>query len=279
MLAEIHGHVVKELAGNEDYLTSAIFGHLRYLPPAVFWEEFFSYAVGLPAGGVGKDLAAFVADAGAGICEYSSLAVRFWPNHPSHGTPDMALCFTGPGLRTFVLIVEVKLWSGKSGEGDHDQLCRYLRILDDLAAMDLDDTDPVTALLYLTPRESLPELTETSRLYGAGARLFRAQWQDLVAAAQESMAGSRGIATEILRDVTAFLRARGLEYFRGFARSPIDSLPASCGHFYDTCVFSFLPFDEVDEEAGTFYSRARRLSWVHMARWRRAVHDSERKVD
>ncbi len=254
LVAEIHGHVVKELAGNEDYLTSAIFGHLRYLRPAVFWEEFFSLAAGATGD---DDLASFAARAGVRINECSDLSVRFWPSHPSHGTPDMALCFTGTGSRGFVLLIEVKLWSGKSGEGDHDQLCRYLKILDDLAPLDLGQPDPVRALLYLTPRESLVELMETARLYGDGKRLFRAQWQDVAAAAQESMGGALGTDRKILRDVAAFLRARGLEYFKGFARLPIESLPESCGHFYDTRAFpgfSFLPFEQVDEDAGAFYS-------------------------
>lgn len=265
LIAEIHGHVVKEAAGSEDYLTSAIFGHLRYLPPSVFWEEFLAHAVGLPADGAERTLAAFVADAGHRIREYLSLAAFFWPSHPLHGTPDMVLCFAGPGLRTFVLAIEVKLWSGKSGEGDQDQLCRYMRILDDLGALvpglgRKALADAVTALLYLTPRESRRELIETSQVYGNSGceRLFRAQWQDVAAAARKSMADADGIRKEILRDVAAFLRARGLEYFNGFTRVGLDSLPESCGCFYDACGgfpgFQLVPFDAVNEGAGAFYA-------------------------
>ena len=47
LLAEIRGHAAPEIAGNEDYLTSTVFGHLRYVSMAPFWEAFFSRSVGL----------------------------------------------------------------------------------------------------------------------------------------------------------------------------------------------------------------------------------------
>lgn len=33
LLAEIHCKIVREALDNEDYITSAVFGHLRYIPP------------------------------------------------------------------------------------------------------------------------------------------------------------------------------------------------------------------------------------------------------
>jgi hypothetical protein len=73
LMAEIHGHVVREAEGSEDYLTSTVFGHLRYLPPDVFWEDFFSKAKGLPVSGMEKTLSHAACEAGANFSRYSHL--------------------------------------------------------------------------------------------------------------------------------------------------------------------------------------------------------------
>jgi hypothetical protein len=44
LIAELHGKGIAEAQDNEDCLTSCVFGHLRYLPPSVFWEQFLSCA-------------------------------------------------------------------------------------------------------------------------------------------------------------------------------------------------------------------------------------------
>lgn len=131
LLAEIHGHILREAEGNEDYLTSAVFGHLRYIPPGIFWEEFFRLAKALPIGGEEKPLSEYLADRGSRISEFSTLEIHFWPSHPKFGQPDMLLCFGKEGSHPIVILVEVKLWSEKSGIGKDDQLARYLRILKD----------------------------------------------------------------------------------------------------------------------------------------------------
>lgn len=42
LLVEIRGHALNAAIGDEDYLTSVVFGHLRYVPPSVFWEDFLA---------------------------------------------------------------------------------------------------------------------------------------------------------------------------------------------------------------------------------------------
>jgi hypothetical protein len=44
LMAEIRGHGRPETQDDEDYLTSSVFGHLRYIPPSVFWEDFLDWA-------------------------------------------------------------------------------------------------------------------------------------------------------------------------------------------------------------------------------------------
>jgi hypothetical protein len=45
LIAEIHGKRFPESEGQEDWLTSAVFGHLRLIPPPVFWPGLFERAL------------------------------------------------------------------------------------------------------------------------------------------------------------------------------------------------------------------------------------------
>jgi hypothetical protein len=227
LLAEIHGHALREVERNEDYLTSAVFGHLRYIPPRIFWEEFFGRAKRLPCDGDERSLAEYVAKQGPRISEFSTLEVHFWPSHPKLGQPDMLLHFAKSGARSVVILIEVKLWSEKSGTGEDDQLVRYLRVLNDLpAVVPRLPKDPIAALVYLTPRESAEEIRSSVACCNAEVNpglLFRAQWQDLLVAVSRALPGADRLSELVLRDISLFLRKRGLEYFNGFGEEP--SLP------------------------------------------------------
>jgi hypothetical protein len=270
LLAEIRGHASPEIAGNEDYLTSTVFGHLRYVSMAPFWEAFFSRAVGLAVSGREQSLQEVLAEHNVHLSEYRKLEARFWPHHPLLGIPDLVLCFTSADCSPFVLIVEAKLWSGKSGFGERDQLRRYLNILKSPSGLGLplspqELKKAVAALLYLTPHESLAELEETSALCNdeppLRALLFRAQWQDILVAAEGVRHLADDMTKTILLDVSAFLRARGLEYFRGFTKQPFRQFAESDGNFYREGPafrgFSAVPIASFDASDGAFYPRPR----------------------
>jgi hypothetical protein len=124
------------------------------------------------------------------------------------------------------VLVEVKLWSEKSGTGDRDQLVRYLRVLEDLDAVKVQVPAQADCyLVYLTPRESLAEVEDSAAHLDARARgrLFRLQWQDVLEAAEAAWRGSPEPACTILADVARFLRELGLEHFKGMSR--LDELP------------------------------------------------------
>jgi hypothetical protein len=250
LLAEIHGKRLEEARNNEDYLTSAVFGHLRYVPPGPFWDDLLSRARGLPeSGGQEPFLGRVLARQGLSPGRYATLQVQPWRSHPTHGEPDILLVFSARGLPTLVVLVEAKLWAAKSGTGDYDQLVRYLRILDDPAGLGL-CPGAVGYLVYLTPRESLAEVQDSAALLacpaGGRGRLFRLRWQDVAAAAAESSAGASEPARTILTDVKRFLQGLGLEYFDGFhATGSLPALGAGEGHFYTTPAARFRGFTEV----------------------------------
>jgi hypothetical protein len=226
LIADIRGHPLAEAQSNEDYLTSAVFGHLRYVPPTHFWDKLLQLARGLPGEGE-RSVADLVRQGGQRLSAYRSLEVFFWPEHKRRGIPDLLLSFSGPRLRPITIVIEVKLWSGKSGE--EDQLLRYLHILDEL--QDFCDVavphDSLAVLIYLTPRESANEILDSLRFSENPEvdrkRIFRLRWQDFIRACKESLPTGDAIMDMIVRDVGVFLTSRGLEPFEGFRR--LEPLP------------------------------------------------------
>jgi hypothetical protein len=239
LLAEIHGKRLEATRNSEDYLTSTVFGHLRYIAPSLFWNDLLTMARGLPnKEGLELSLGQCLAGSGCSPSVYSSLQTHFWKIHPSHGEPDLILIFSGAEVPPLILLIEVKLSSEKSGTGDNDQLARYLRILDDLDTVGIHV--PVGAhryLIYLTPQDSIVELMASADCLGDSQiqrnRLFRLQWQDVLEVAKLTKQHYQDPVSLILNDVVAFLRERGLEYFCGMGR--LNGLPhfeGSQGGFY-----------------------------------------------
>jgi hypothetical protein len=238
LLAETHGKALDAARKNEDYLTSAVFGHLRYVTPGPFWDRLLMRAVGLP-GPDGQEplLGRLLADAGRLPSAYSRLEVRFWPQHATHGEPDLILIFTADDRTPLVLLIEAKLWAEKSGTGDRDQLVRYLRVLEDLAAVGVHvSADAARSLVYLTPGESLAQVEDSAAQADDAVRdrprLFRLQWQDVLEAADVGRPDFPEPACIILPDVASFLRQLGLEYFKGMSRDELPIFEPGVGAFY-----------------------------------------------
>ena len=234
----------------------------------MFWRDFFLRAVGSHSEGA-CSLSDYLTDSGVELLECDSLEVRFWPSHRSFGTPDLCLCFSGARTLPSVIMVEAKLGAGKSGAGEDDQLLRYLLLLRQLDELELpfraaDRKRAVKALLFLTPHDSVAEINETAELCApyAGLKhlLFRAQWQDIQAAASACASGASGHTRVILHDISGFLRRRNLEYFAGF---PQIALPPTTGlgAFYGRKdIFGQFPILPLDAGAGSFYKKRRQTS-------------------
>ncbi len=219
LVAEIHGKYVLEARTFEDYLTSAVFGHLRYIKPGSFWDALFDIAVSQPI-----ELTVITAnerirkETGCSLGSFGALNALFWPEH-KEGIPDLILHFYGNQPRSVVILIEAKLYAAKSSTGEHDQLAKYLRILNSL--QDLRPPLPSDALalaVYLTATDSRSEIIESLNQYGdcdqARQRLFHLQWQDVIRAIDMTMPASE-LDAQILGDVRRFLHKRNLEYFSG----------------------------------------------------------------
>ena len=93
LLAELHGHNSRELADDEDFLTSTVFGHLRYVRPQLFWESLFSKALGLDTG-KRRTLSDSLKVRGCEFTRLTTVDVYFWPKHEAFGVPDLLLYFS-----------------------------------------------------------------------------------------------------------------------------------------------------------------------------------------
>lgn len=237
MLAEIHGKYDLAVRDHEDYLTSTVFSHLRYIAPGPFWQELLSRAMTVPINGTEHSLCSAIGDKHEPR-RYEFLDVHFWPRAVGLGEPELAMCFTGGNQEPLVLLVEVKLWSAKSGDGEHDQLMRYLRIADSIELLQpAIPPNAAVVVLYMTPREALNEVRESLEQAGDTdqnrRRLFRLQWQDMIEAIDAILLNESQFNQRILADVRDFLRVRQLEYFRGFRTTmAVNELQVGCGLFY-----------------------------------------------
>jgi hypothetical protein len=249
LVAEAHGKILAEAQNNEDYLTSAVFGNLRYVAPSHFWHRFLERTKSSTA-----DESPLTKAMGHPVSNYTRLDVAFWPFSPQYGEPDLVLRFSGSDHPALIVIVEVKLWSGKSGLEEWDQLARYVRLLDDLKSIGLHVSNAdYRFLVYLTPRDSLAEIDESlATLSDEGhfrQRVYRVQWQDLLEVAGEVSCTCGGTAAIILADIAKCLKQRNLEYFDGFRSAPLLNIGTEDGRFYqasDSLTESFKGFSCVE---------------------------------
>jgi hypothetical protein len=252
LIAEIHGKRFPEAEGQEDWLTSAVFGHLRHISPGAFWTNLFDRAHTV---GTHVSLCSWICAGGIQLTEYEKLQVHFWKSFTNYGEPDLVLCFSGGQQPPLIVVIEVKLDSSKSGTGENDQLKRYLELLEDPAPL---REFPATArelrcLVYLTRAFSKMEIEESVHLARAAGiddadnRLFGLQWQDVLESA--AAVASHNV---LLEEVTQFLKIRGFEAFRGFKTPPLVLISVS-GTFYGAGYFRSA-IEEIGElRGGRFY--------------------------
>src|SRR5262245_53830366 len=107
LVAETHGKILPEALNHEDYLTSAVFGDLRLITPKRFWQSFLRRAKSQ------VDDSPLTEALTCPVDDYSALQTWFWPSHPEHGEPDVVLKFHGDHHAALIVVIEVKLWSGK----------------------------------------------------------------------------------------------------------------------------------------------------------------------
>lgn len=109
----------------EDFLTSTIFGLLKYLPLNCGIIPFIEGAILYDD--QKTPLWKKLKSEGIELSCYQNVKYIFWNKHIRYGEPDLLLLFTNHihGEDDFLLVIEAKFKSDKSGTGDYDQLMRY----------------------------------------------------------------------------------------------------------------------------------------------------------
>ena len=114
-----------ELKFREDYLTSCIFGALKYLNPEKGLFPILSYSYNYNSK---KTLGEYLKDIGITFEDFDEVQLHFWPKSPAYGEPDIVMILEGKA-GSFLVPIEVKYFSEKHGEGEDDQLMRYYMAL------------------------------------------------------------------------------------------------------------------------------------------------------
>jgi hypothetical protein len=249
LLAEINGKPCPEVEGLEDLITSAVFGQLRLIAPPRFWPELFRRAktVETPNRSLSDVLLSLNTDPSL----YTQVEIRFWRSLFAYGEPDLLIHFTGDTVSPLIMLIEVKLNSGKSGFGERDQLARYLSLLDDRRCVPEWPCDVGRRfLLYLTrsfAADDLNESVKASTSVNAKGRMFGLEWNDILEVAHGQRRGD-----DLLGEVADFLKRRGFEKFAGFDVVPLSAIPS--GSFYGTSYFKDIPYFE-GAVGGDFYEK------------------------
>ena len=228
LVAALRGKSVPDFDNVEDCLTSIVFEHLRYLPPNIFWPELFRYSLSLQ----NQSLGTYFRDSSIDLLAYDHLSLDFWPRLEGGNEPDLILRFTGLNTKPLLLVIEVKLWSGKSGVGEDDQLVRYMAAAQHLAHK---EGALFAGVIYLSPVNSVEEVGTSwaiAKVRGLDAPLWRLQWQDVLAALRTTRCETQPYKM-VIEDVARFLEYCGFEHFSGF-RMNIEIPSTIRGHFYQS---------------------------------------------
>src|SRR5665647_2288822 len=109
----------------EDILTSTVFGTIKYINPDLvlvpFIESAFLYDQNRTT------LWQKLNSEGIELRCYRNVEYVFWDKNFTYGEPDLILIFKNHihGNDDFLLVIEAKFKSGKSGTNENDQLVRY----------------------------------------------------------------------------------------------------------------------------------------------------------
>lgn len=224
-----------ELRTHEDYLTSCIFGALKYLPPNhglfPFLNSSFNYRLN-------TSLESYLKLQDIELTHFDKAQFHFWPRSWTYGEPDLVISLEGK-LGSFLIPIEVKYFSRKHGEEEKDQLVRYYIALGTVEGRKTFNNEAIRqfsggllAFIYLTQFEAELELEQTldvleSKGIGdAKNKFFHLRWQQISNIIEpillkEHDANKKAIYTDI-KELMIF---KNLVPFTRFSKVPVGLTP------------------------------------------------------
>ena len=232
--ADLRGEL-PELTRYEDYLTSCVFGALKYLPPQSGLLPLLRASTNQR---LGISLADYLEREDIDLTDCRGAQYLFWPRSAEYGEPDLVVIL-GTQAGCFLLPIEVKFFSGKHGVQEDDQLARYYLGLSTPDGRHTFGDEAIRrfsgeflALIYLTQLAAGQEIEATlDQLASRGVReaeerIFHLRWQRVHKVVRGLWRSERDRFTrKVLLDIRKLLEHKGLAPFRGFSR-PRSSLSA-----------------------------------------------------
>ncbi len=225
--AEIAGKL-PELAAYEDYLTSCIFGALKYLPPR-------SGLLPLLRASTNYALDSSLGDSldRSGILskDLKTAQLLFWPRSARYGEPDLVVILKGES-GSFIIPIEIKFFSAKHGEEEDDQLMRYYQALATAEGRKTFTCEAIRrfageflGLIYVTQFQAEHEIEVTLRqldhrgMGHARDKIFHLKWQQVHSLVEKLWdAEEDPYRKKLLLDTKRLLEHKRLTPFTGFSR-------------------------------------------------------------
>jgi hypothetical protein len=227
---ELH-HKVPELEAREDYLTSCIFGVMKYLPPEDLLFSFLSKAFNYCSQCYFDE---YLKRQGLSFGTFQNVEFLFWPRSQTYGEPDIIITFEDSN-GAYLIPVEIKYFSEKHGEEEHDQLAKYYNGLVNRQGRTTfsqkkirNFTGNLFAMIYLTQFEAELEIEETLTVLepndkNAKNLIFHLRWQELAKILEKDITGkSLDYKDAIRADLRQLLTYKNLVPFSKFSELPAD---------------------------------------------------------
>ncbi|MFH1941896.1 MAG: hypothetical protein ABIL68_07300 [bacterium] len=240
--AELKGKA-PEVENSEDILTSNVFGLIKYLPAS---EGMFQILK--EAKDYSTDRNSFLNNVkaqGIDLSEYDDVDYLFWESSPKFGEPDLILIFKSrkEALKDLMLCIEIKYLSGKSREGEYDQLMDYCLSLEFKDRRKTYHNPKIAkfdgiflGLVYLTyfsqyrsARDSLAQIRKKGVL-DYEKKLYELRWNEIT----KTLSGiqSKSMYVEkIKEDLIFLLKKKNFIDFKGFSEVNFDVIYKPCISF------------------------------------------------
>ena len=253
-----------ELKAHEDYLTSCIFGALKYLPPNEalfpFLNRSFNYRLK-------TNLENYLKLQNMELTDFDKVQFHFWPRSPIYGEPDLVITIEGTS-GSFLIPMEIKYFSGKHGEKEEDQLRRYYIALRTIKGRRTFNQEAIRefsgdllAFIYLTQFEAEHEIEETLHVLDkegirdAQNKFFHLKWQELPRIMEPILLKEHeAYKKAIYSDIKELMTFKNLLPFTQFSELPVGLSPELLLQFpaffesEDTKYKSFTHFSDLPKQ-------------------------------
>ncbi|MFW6029967.1 MAG: hypothetical protein ACOCRO_06895 [Halanaerobiales bacterium] len=210
---------------SEDLLTSVVFSRLRYLDHKdiliPFLKEAYLYDLKRTR------LDEYLYELSIDLLLYQDVIYYFWPKHNVLGEPDLILIFTNHlyNKDDFLLLIEIKYKSGKSGTGENDQLMRYYHTvnerINEFDNICISNFNGITGpMIYLTELTAYSEIEASKdellkEVKKVNQAIFHLEWKKLHSILKKELYTNKDSQFLIIKDLINFLAALNLIEYDG----------------------------------------------------------------